>query len=484
MLQLHLPWLELAILSPMFGVAACWFVKDVEKSRMVAVIFSGLALLFAFGAWEDFNTLRVFEAHDRWDLVEPLFGKDLVVIDEFNAPLLTLTALVFFLTPLSTLRTKVKRFPFKMNLVSETLTLALFACRSPWWIIVLLGLQTLPLVWEIRHRKQSVRVFVLHMSLFIVLMISGWLLIDRSGSSSEQPIIAILLLTTAVLIRSGCAPVHCWMTDLFEKASLGSSLLFVSPITGAYAVVRMLLPVAPDWSLRVVALASLFTAIYSAAMALVQTDSRRCFCYLVLSNVSLVLVGLEVVTPIGLTGALCTWIAVSLSLTGFGLTLRAVESRVGRLSLQDFNGLYQQMPLLASFFLLTGMALVGFPGTVGFAGIELIVEGAIAVYPSVGMLIVIAAALNGIAILKVYFRIFTGPTHKSTFSMEARWPERISVLVLSVLLIGGGVWPQPGVWSRYHAAKEIMSRRPLADSDDETNKSINKKGDGENHGDQ
>ncbi len=459
MLELHLPWLELAVLAPLVGVAVACFVKDAEKTRLIAIAFSGLALAFAFSAWEDFNTLKVFEAHDRWDLVSPILGDDAMVVDEFSAPLLTLTALMFFLTPLATLRTKLKRFPFRMNLVSEFLMLATLACRQPWGIIVLMGLQTLPVIWELRQRGRSARAFVIHMALFVGLLVAGWAMIDAEDSANEHSITAIALLTFAVLIRCGCAPLHCWMTDLFEKATLGTSLLFVSPMVGAYAVVRLVLPVAPDWALRIIALASMFTAIYSAGLALVQTESRRFFCYLLLSNASLVLVGLEVVTPIGLTGALCTWLAVSLSLMGFGLTLRAIESRVGRLSLKGYHGLYQQMPLLASFFLLTGLAIIGFPGTVGFAGVELIVEGAVEVYPLVGMLIVIAAALNGIAILKVYFRLFTGAEYHSSFSMNARWPEKVAILILSALIIGAGIYPQPGVQSRYHAAKEIMSRR-------------------------
>ncbi len=459
MLELHLPWLELAVLTPLIGAGVACFFKDAEKTRLIAILFSGLALASAFGAWEDFNTLKVFEAHDRWDIVSPLLSRDAMVVDELNAPLLTLTALMFFLTPLATLRTKLKRFPFRINLVSEFLMLATLACREPWGIIVLMALQPLPLIWEIKDRGKSARAFVIHMALFVGLLVIGWAMIDAEDATHEHSMIAIALLTVAILIRSGCAPLHCWMTDLFEKATLGSSLLFVSPMIGAYAAVRLVLPVAPDWALRVIALASLFTAVYAAGMSLVQTESRRFFCYLLLSNASLVLVGLEVVTPIGLTGALCTWLGICLSLTGFGLTLRAVESRVGRLSLREFHGLYQQMPLLGTFFLLTGLAIVGFPGTVGFAGVELIVEGAVEVFPYVGMFVVIAAALNGIAILRVYFRLFTGTEYQTTFSMHARWPERAAVLVLSILIVGGGIYPQPGVQSRYHAAKEIMSRR-------------------------
>lgn len=464
MIELHLPWLELAVLAPLVGCAiACCF-KDAEKTRLVAILFSGLALALSVGAWEDFNTLKVFEAHDRWDIVTPILGPDAMLLDELNAPLLALTALMFFLTPLATLRTKLKRFPFRMNLLSQFLMLATIACRSPWGIILLMALQTLPLIWEIRDRGHSARGFIIHMSVFIGLFVAGWLMINLEAAAHEHSIAAIAaiaLLTIAILIRSGCAPLHCWMTDLFEKSSLGSSLLFVSPMIGAYAAIRIVLPMAPDWALRTIAIASLFTAVYSAGMAFVQTETRRFFCYLLLSNASLVLVGLEVATPLGLTGALCTWLAVMLSLTGFGLTLRAIESRVGRLSLRNFHGLYQQMPLLASFFLLTGLAAVGFPGTVGFAGVELIIEGAVEVYPYVGVLVVVAAALNGIAILRVYFRLFTGTEYQTTFSMQARWPEKIAVLVLSALIIGGGVFPQPGVQSRYHAAKEIMSRREV-----------------------
>lgn len=458
-MELHIDWLELAILVPLLGIVASSLSRNADQTRLIAIIASTVTLLLLLGGWRDYAVQGGYEAHDPWDVMHALFGEHVFIIDAFNAPLLAMAALLFLLTPLATLRTKVTRFPFRMNLLSEFLMLATLACRVPVGVIVLAGLQTVPIVWEMRRRKRSPAVFLCHMGLFLILLVAGWLLLITTASKGTPPMAAVLCLTLAALVRSGCAPLHCWMTDLFEKASLGTALLFVTPMIGAYIVVRILLPVAPDWSMRVVALASLFTAVYAAGMALVQTDARRFFGYLVLSNASLVLVGLEVITAIGLTGALCTWIAMSLSLTGLGLTLRAVESRVGRVSVTGFHGLYAQMPTLATFFLLTGVATVGFPGTVGFAGIELIVEGAVLVYPVVGMAVVVATALNGIAVMRAYFGLFTGSTYVSSFSMRARWPERVAVLVLSLLIIGGGVWPHPGVESRYHAAQEIMSRR-------------------------
>src|SRR5581483_3193518 len=98
-------------------------------------------------------------------------------------------------------------------------------------------------------------------------------------------------------IRSGSIPAHCWMTDWFEHASFGNALLFVTPLTGVYAAVRLVLPIAPDWVLHGIELVSLTTAVYAAGMAVVQQDARRFFAYLFLSHASLVLVGLELHTP-------------------------------------------------------------------------------------------------------------------------------------------------------------------------------------------
>src|SRR5690242_18991298 len=98
------------------------------------------------------------------------------------------------------------------------------------------------------------------------------------------------------------------MTDLFEHATFGTALLAVTPMIGAYGVMRMVLPIAPDWALRTIALVSLLTAVYAAGMALVQHEARRFFCYMFLSHSSLLLVGMESATPIGLTGALSVWL--------------------------------------------------------------------------------------------------------------------------------------------------------------------------------
>jgi NADH-quinone oxidoreductase subunit M len=94
-------------------------------------------------------------------------------------------------------------------------------------------------------------------------------------------------------------------------------------------------------------------------------------------------------------------------------------------------------------------------------GAELLVEGAVHIYPLVGTLVVFVAALNGIAVLQAYFRLFGGTEFIATIPLGGRPQEQIAVLTLSALILGGGLIPQPGVTSRYHAAIELIERRQV-----------------------
>lgn len=458
---LHFPWLETAILLPMLGAVVAHFRRSSDAARRDALLASGLTLLATVGAWQDFYTLHARVAHDRWDVVNRLAGVELLVVDELSAPLLPLAALIYLLTELATLKTKTQRFSFPLTLISEAILLATFSCTTPWALVVLLALGTVPMWVELRRRGKPTGVYVSHMMTFVLLMFGGQALVSLEGGAGPHSFVAVTLLMVAVLLRSGIVPVHCWMTDLFEHASFGSALLFVTPMVGAYGAVRLILPIAPDWGLRSIATVSLITAVYSVGMALVQKEGRRFFCYLLLSHSSLVLVGLEIGTPTGLTGALLVWLSIGLAMTGFGLTLRSIESRAGRLSLTDFHGMYEHTPGLAAFFLLTGLASIGFPGTIGFVAVELLVEGASQAGWIVATAVVLASALSGIAVMHAYFRIFTGRQHLTSISMLTRPSERAAILALTALIIGGGLIPQPGVATRYHAAMEIFQARQM-----------------------
>lgn len=448
---LPLPWLEAAILLAIIGAVAVCRRRNLERAWRWGVAFTGLVLACTVLASFGFYFHEADESSATWNLQSYLFGRRYLGLDELNAPLLPAVALLHFLTALATARTRMRSFSLTWSLSAEAAHLAKFACTDPRVLMALLTLgAVLPLV-ELFNRGRPVRVYVLHMTLFVVLLWSGGLLL--SGSA------AAVVLLAAVLLRCGVVPFHCWITTWCEQASLGIALLYVLPLTGVYAAIRLVLPFAPDWVLSGLGLLSLATAFYAASMALVQQDIRRFFAYFFLSHASLVLVGLQLHTLVSLTGALSLWFAVLFSLGGFGLVLRAVESRFGWLLLRSHLGLYEHSPMLAVSFLLTGLASVGFPGTLGFIASDLLIESAVGVHLFVGLAVIATAALNGIAILRVYLLLFTGARPTSTVSLEIGLRERIVVMTLATLILGGGLFPQLGVSSRQRAAKAILEQR-------------------------
>lgn len=461
--ELHFPFIEAAVLVSLGGAALVGRVRDTVRAHRCAIAVSVLTLLCTLGAWQDFALVHAGAshpsvAHDRWDLLSKAFGAPPLVVDELTAPLLPMIALLHALTILATQKTKVRRVSFGLMLLSESILLATFACRDPWPLIGLLALGTLPAYLELRRRRKPARVYVLHMATFVGLLVLGRSLVSFDGPRAHALWVLVPLLL-AVLIRGGLAPFHCWVSDLFEHAAFGPALLFVLPITGAYAAIRLLVPIAPDGVLRGIGLVAIATALYAAGMSLIQTEARRFFAHLFVSHAALVFVGLDVVTPIGLTGALCAWLSTILALGSLGLAIRALEARFGRLSLITHRGLYEQTPALAISFAVAGLASVGFPGTAGFIGMEMLLDGAVHTYPYVGVALLAATALNGISIVRAYFLLFTGTRHAPTVPLRAGFRERFAAVALAVLLLVGGLYPQPGVASRHEAAEHILKAR-------------------------
>lgn len=457
--DLHLPWLELSIFTPLIAACVCIWLRNQQQTQRVALIASVLTAGFTIGEWIDFSTLESFAAQDRGSLFRLLLGHEPLVVDELTAPLLPMVAILFVLTISATMRSKASRFFFGLTMVSEAIILATLSCSIPWVLGGLLLVSVIPPWLEIRARGHSTRMFSLYMFSHVLLLAAGLGVLAFGNPSGWVANVAASLLLLSSLIRAGVFPAHSWIVDLFDKATFGTALLFVAPMTGAYVVMRLVLPVVPVWALHGVAVLSLLTSVYAAGLALVQTDARRLFAFLLLSHSSLVLVGLELANLVGMTGALCIWLANGISLTGFALTIRSVEARIGRVSLEHYHGLFDHMPHIGAMFLLTGLASIGFPGSLAFFGMELLIEGTAEVYPIVGTIVVLTAVLNGITVLHAYFRIFTGTRHVATIPLNARPAERFALLSLSLIVLAAGLWPGTAVTSRHHAAEMLLKFR-------------------------
>jgi NADH-quinone oxidoreductase subunit M len=270
------------------------------------------------------------------------------------------------------------------------------------------------------------------------------------------------LIVIAALVRKGIVPFHAWVPEVFDHGRLGPAILFNAPQLGAYMTVVLIVPRASPDMLRVIAILALGTAVYGAALALVQTSARRACGYLFMSQSALVMAGLDCTSVSALAGGLLVWLSAGMAFAGLARAVLVLEARRGRLDLTTHHGGYERMPLLAISFLAMGLACTGFPGTLGFVGQELLVEGAVDAFPVMGFGVVIASALTGLAVLRMYFSLFCGQpdrrAHPSLrFGLTPR--EAWTFVALVTTLIGFGLVPRPIVDSRFAASEDILRLR-------------------------
>lgn len=287
---------------------------------------------------------------------------------------------------------------------------------------------------------------------------AGAILITRPTSpGSPLELTALTLIVAGAMIRKGIFPAHAWVPALFEHGRLGPAILFSSPQVGTYAVAVMVVPRAPAELLRVIAILSLLTAVYAASQAIVQRSARRACAYLFVSQSALVMAGLDCTSHEALTGALVLWLSSSISFVGLGRCLLALETRRGELDLTRHHGAHERKPLLAAIFLLLGLSYSGFPGTLGFVGEELLLGGAVKTFPWLGFLVVASSALTGIAVLRMYFALFTGRSREAPVALRAT--ERLGFVAIAALLVMTGIAPAPLVASRQRASERLFASR-------------------------
>lgn len=452
------PWLELSIIVLLIGAVSVAWLRDARLASNWCLGFLGAALGCALMASVGYAIGRPAATGGWWSWA----GQSVFVVDDINAPLLPLVALLHLIIALSTARTKMDRFSFSQLMANGAVRIALFACVAPWAIVGLLILDAVLPGFEIQQRVRKSRLFIWHAGLFVGLLVIGLAFAYGAGWTG----IGSFLLLLAVLVRTGMVPTHVWVTNLFESGTFGTALLFTTPLVGVYAAIRLALPIAPEWILEGFGIVALGTALYAAGMGIIQTDGRRFFAYVFVSHASLVLVGVGLHTPFALTGSLVLWPSAALALTGLGVTLRAIEARVGSLDFSQYRGLYDQAPALAICFLLTALTAVGFPGTTGFIAVELLVDEAVGAHVAVGLAVVIVTALNGISVVRAYLLLFTGRRHITGVSLDITIRERLVVLTLAILILGGGLFPQLYLEARHRAAERILNSRPEKVVDD------------------
>ena len=127
--------------------------------------------------------------------------------------------------------------------------------------------------------------------------------------------------------------------------------------------------------------------------------------------------------------------------------------------MRSYHGYYEQVPGLAICFFVTGLATVGFPGTVGFIPMELLISGSTDQGLTITVTLAIAAMFNALAIMRAYFALFTGKRPTTSVSLQVTPRERVGVIVMASLIFIGGWFSPSIVESRHRVIDQLLQDR-------------------------
>jgi NADH-quinone oxidoreductase subunit M len=406
-----------------------------------------------------------------------LAGGSLVTIDGLTAILMPFIAVVDLAILLAAPRRALAPAGVARTLAGASATFAMLATAHPAALVLLWAASSLSTWSAVRNTlggRPTARVYALAIGTAVVLMAVGTALLvaDPPWVRAHGPIGAAggWLVAVAVMIRKGLVPFHSWYPALFTGGPLASALAATMPQVASYTAVRLLVGHADGVGPELVFLsnAALLTAAYGAALAVVQRDARGLVGHLAMSQSAMVLAGIAATVPMELVGALAVWVSSGLALTGIGLVVWALESRAGRISIATLQGRFADAPALAAFFLLFGLASLGFPGTLSFVADDLIISGALGAQTHAGVLVILTTVFSGIAVIRGWFRIFGGPVTVDAPQHAILPRERLVFTAMLVILFGLGLWPGPFVRSLDAVATKLLAVPQNAPAPQET----------------
>lgn len=293
------------------------------------------------------------------------------------------------------------------------------------------------------------------MGLSFVYGLAGTLYFDQlafavaiEGSKSVMLIIALIFVIAGIGFKLSLVPFHLWTADVYQGAptSVTAYLSVISKGAAAFAFFVVMAQVfgavySQVWEWMLYALIVL-TITIGNLFALRQRNMKRFLAFSSISQAGYIMLGVIANTTGGL-GSLMYYILVYIvsNLAAFGV-VAAIENATGKVSMDDYNGLYKTNPRLSFAMMLAMFSLAGIPPFAGFFSkffifTSAIEQGSIAIY-----VLVLIALINTIPSLYYYLLVvkamFINENETPIATFKSSVSERLGlwICVAGIILLG------------------------------------------------
>lgn len=470
-LENHL--LSLMMIMPVLGSLILLIIRhqdaEIEKRniRSVALLTTLVTFLMSLVLWAGFDSSSAdfqFVEQYRW------IGDDIsyyVGVDGISMLFVVLTA---FLMPLvilaswDSIQDRVKEYMIAF-LILETLMIGVFTALDIFLFYVFFEGGLIPMylligVWGGVNRIYASFKFFLYTLLGSVLMLVAVLYMYLQAGTTEIPALMTynfdvdvqswlwLAFFASFAVKMPMWPVHTWLPDAHVQAPTGGSVILAGVLLkmGGYGFLRFSLPMFPDATQEFAWLVfglSIVAIIYTSLVALVQEDIKKLIAYSSVAHMGFVTIGIFILNANGIEGAIFTMLSHGVVSGALFLCVGVIYDRLHTREIGRYGGLAINMKLYAVTFVLFSMASVGLPGTSGFIGEFLVLNGSYAYNSWIAFLAATGVVLGAAYMLYLVRRLIFGELDKEDVKAmpDLTLREKLVFAPLIAVVLWMGIYP-------------------------------------------
>ena len=252
----------------------------------------------------------------------------------------------------------------------------------------------------------------------------------------------------AFAVKVPLFPFHTWLPDAHVEAPTGGSVILAGVLLkmGTYGFLRFCLTLFPDATRRAVpwiSVLAIIGIIYGALVALSQRDVKSLVAYSSVAHLGFVVLGIFALNAQGIAGATLQMVNHGLSTGALFLMVGMLYNRRHTRILDDYGGLWKQVPLFGSLFILVALSSAGLPGLNGFVGEFNILLGAFQANKVFAIFGTFGIVLGAWYLLAAVRQMLHGPLTKAENAEipDLRWREVLTLAPIVALFFIIGLFP-------------------------------------------
>ncbi len=290
-------------------------------------------------------------------------------------------------------------------------------------------------------------------------ILGGVLDLTKIGGRTNVLLFVYVMAFLGFGVKAAVFPFNSWLPQAGVAPTPVTALLHAVAVvkSGAFAIIRLTYYsfgvdfLKGTWAQTTVMLVVMFTIVYGCSRAVKETHLKRRLAYSTISNLSYILFGVTIMTPLGLVGALTHLIFHAVIKICSFFCAGAIIHQTEKQYVHELDGMGYRMPCVFGIFTVSALALMGVPGLAGFISKWNLASAAVdsgnpVAYFGIACLL-LSALLTAIYMLTIVVRaFFPGKDFDDSSIKEFKdpnWKMLLPLFVFVFFIIAFGLYSQP-----------------------------------------